>query len=396
LTRRTLRAARLATPATVFAPGWLTVDDARIVALGEGAAPADGPVVELGDRLLAPGFVDLHVHGGGGAEATGETVDEVVEEVGRLARFHAQHGTTGLLPTVAAAGPGRLATTVRGIRLACARTPAGSASVLGSHLEGPWLAPVAAGAQDRTSFRRPEPAELAELLAAAEGSLRIVTLAPELPGAVELMATLRAAGVVASIGHTAADTETTRRALQAGARHLTHLFNAMPALHHREPGPVGVALTDHRLTVEVIADGQHVHPTVLGLVGRLLAGRLVAVTDAVAPVGLPPGRYHFGSTEVVVDLERVVLAEDPAVLAGSLLTMDRAVANLVASGLPWLEALAAASSLPARVAGAVGKGRLAAGADADLVVLEPDLRLAASVVLGRPVFDPAGLLEQLA
>jgi N-acetylglucosamine-6-phosphate deacetylase len=238
----------------------------------------------------------------------------------------------------------------------------------------------------------------------------MVTVAPELAGSRELIAEAVELGIVVAIGHTDADYETTRAAIGAGARHATHLFNAMAPPHHRRPGAVTALLLDDRVTLEVIADLEHVHPAMLALVARCAPGRLVTVSDAVVATGLEPGTYELGGLEVSVEPGRVSLASDRATLAGSVLTLDTAVRNLVAAvGMPLEAALAAASAVPATLAGGTGgtggsggtgtgepAGQIRPGAPADLVVLEPDLSVAATIVAGRAVFDPTGWLGDIA
>jgi N-acetylglucosamine-6-phosphate deacetylase len=377
-------------------PGWIVLDGERIGDVGAGAPPDGLPVVELHDRILAPGFLDLHVHGGGGAQVNGASPEAVAQTVLDVATFHVRHGTTGLLATTVSDSPGRLVAAVQGVAQAAALRRSGSARILGAHLEGPWIAVGKAGAQNPAVLRPPNTLELHGLLDSAPGVLRLVTIAPELPGAIDVIRAGADAGVVMSVGHTEADVDTVQTAFDAGARHVTHLFNAMPGLHHRAPGPVGAALADPRVTVEVIADGIHLHPGVLEVVASAARGRMVAVTDAISAAGLMPGRYSLGELDVVVRDGRAVLADHPATLAGSVLTMDRAVTTLVAAGVPLAQAIAAATSTPARTLGESRKGRIAPGADADLVVLEPDLSAAATVVGGRVAHDAVGVLGRLA
>lgn len=394
---RVLAAARVMTPHELLAPGWLALRDGRVAGLGAGAPPAAlGPAVELGDRICAPGFVDLHVHGGDGAQVNAATAGEAAAGVRRLARFHARHGTTALLPTTVSDTPERTRESVLGIVQAMGDADPEGARVLGAHVEGPWLSPARAGAQDPAMLRDPDLAELEELLAAGEGAIRIVTLAPELPGALELVGRLVAAGVVPSLGHTEADLATATRAFDLGARHVAHLFNAMAPLRHRAPGIAGAALTRADATVELIADGHHVHPTALALAAGA-AATPVLVTDATPAAGLPDGPHRLGSLDIVLEDGAVTLAGDRATLAGSALTMDRAVRTFAdAAGVPLADAFAAASASPAAVVCADGLelGRLAPGCAADVVVLEPDLSVAATIVRGRPVHDPQGLLER--
>lgn len=382
----------IVTPREILDPGWVVIDGSRISAVGSGPPPAGQRVVDLGRRIVAPGYIDLHVHGGAGAQVNGTSVAEVTESVVAMARFHASHGTTALLAAAVADTQDTLLTTVQGIAQATVRADHGSPTVLGAYLEGPWLNPSRAGAQNPRALREPSADEFHELLDAAAGSLRLMTIAPEQPGAIGLIEEAAAAGVVVSVGHTDADFDTTRAAFSAGARHVTHLFNAMPGLRHRQPGPVAAALADPRVTVELIADGIHVHPAVLALTVTAAPDRVVAVTDATSAAGLQDGLYRLGELDVKLAGRRVALAAAPETLAGSVLTMDVAVATMVAAGVPLASAVRAATATPASVAGAVSKGRLAPGADADLVVLEPDLGLAATIIGGRVVHDPRHIL----
>lgn len=388
-----LRAGTVFTGRRELRPGWVGVRGAQVDMVGTGPTPPDLTVLDLGDRLLAPGFVDIHVHGGAGAQVNGDSPEQVRRSVATLARFHVRHGTTSLLATTVSDSPERLLAAVRGVTDAAQAYAEGSARVLGVHLEGPWLAAGKAGAQDPSQLRPPTTTELQALLAAGSDTIRLLTIAPELPGARGVIGTAVDAGVVVSVGHTEADEKTVAAAFDAGARHVTHLFNAMPGLHHRRPGPVGAALADARVSVEVIADGVHLHPSVLALVCAAAGGRVVAVTDAMAATGLGPGRYQLGRLDVVVDDGRVILADHEQTLAGSLLTMERAVATLVAAGVSLPAAIGAATSAPADVIGEHCKGRLERGSDADLVVLTPDLSVAATMVAGRPAYDPDNLLR---
>ena len=246
------------------------------------------------------------------------------------------------------------------------------------------------------ALRLPSVTELDDLVDRGKGTVRIVTLAPELEGAMEVIAAARSAGVVISIGHTDTDYATARKAFDAGARHATHLFNAMAPIHHRRPGPVAAALVDDRVSLEIIADGVHIHPALISLVATLAPERLVLVTDAIGATGTPPGRHRLGPLEVLVRDGRAVLAGHQETAAGSVLTMDRAVALTVqVAGVPLLTAVQAASLHPANVIGEQRKGRLAPGADADMVVLDNNLSLIATIVGGQVAHDPHGVLAPL-
>jgi N-acetylglucosamine-6-phosphate deacetylase len=373
---------------------WVALRDGLIAGVGEGPAPAGfGVPVELGDLLIAPGFVDLHVHGGAGGQAAGDDPSAVADQVLRATRFHAAHGTTCLVATTVSDTAARLRATAAGVRIAMGAGARGGAVIAGLHLEGPWLAPTRRGAHDPATLRLPDPAELQELIDAAGGAVRLLTLAPELEGAPAVIAAATAGGIVVSVGHTDATYVQARAAFDAGARHLTHLGNAMRGIDRREPGPIAAALADERVTVELIADGHHVHPALLRLAATAAPGRLVAITDAISATGLPDGEHRLGELAVLVCEGRAVLADQPETLAGSVLTMDRAVATLVAAGVPAIDAIRAATATPARVLGdEQSRGVLALGARADLVVLDRDYTARATVVGGRVVHDPAGLL----
>jgi N-acetylglucosamine-6-phosphate deacetylase len=379
-------------------PGWVALRDGLIAGVGDGPVPAGfGVPVELGDLMIAPGFVDVHVHGGGGGQAAGDDAADVADQVLLAARFHASHGTTCLLATTVPDTPQRLQATAAGVRIAMDAAACDGAVVAGLHLEGPWLAPSRCGAHDPSVLRAPDLFELADLIEAADGAVRLLTLAPELDGADAVIAAARARGIVVAVGHTDATYAQARAAFDAGARHLTHLGNAMRGIDRREPGPIAAALGDERVTVEVIADGYHVHHGLLRLAARAAPGRVVAITDAIAATGLPDGEHRLGERPVLVRNGRVALADRPETLAGSVLTMDRAVAGLVAAGVAPTEALRAAAATPARVISDDGtRGVLALGARADLVVLDARYAAQATVVGGRVVHDPGALLGGVA
>jgi N-acetylglucosamine-6-phosphate deacetylase len=373
LTDLVLTSARVLTPDEDVAAAWVAVTAGRIEALGDGEPPAAAERVDLSGRLLAPGFIDLHVHGGGGAHFMSGDAGECA----RAADFHARHGTTALLATTIAAPRDELLRAVAAVA---------ETSILGVHLEGPFLSERRRGAQQAEHLRPPDLDELAALLAA--GPVRLVSLAPELPGALEAIEAIDEADAVPALAHTDATYAQAVAAIEAGARHAVHTFNGMRPLHHREPGVLGAVLDDPRVTCEAIADGHHVHPAALRLLYRAKgAGGTVLVTDAIAAAGLPDGDYELGGAPVRAAGGRVETAD--GILAGSTLTMDTAVRNAHAWGLPLIDALAAATRTPAWVLG-VPKGRIAPGYDADLVVLDRDLRPVAAYIGGRPVSTASG------
>jgi N-acetylglucosamine-6-phosphate deacetylase len=366
-----------------LAPADVVVQDGHIAEVRRGALPqrpaaGDGTVVvDAGGHLVAPGFVDLQCNGALGIDLAREP-----ERLWEIAAALPRWGVTAWLPTIVTARPG---TIERALDTLAAGPPPGSPPVarpLGLHLEGPFLAESRRGAHPRDLLRRPESAEI-ERWRPEEG-VALVTVAPELPGALDLVGVLASRGVVVSAGHTAIDNDGALAAVDAGVTWVTHLFNAMAPLHHREPGLAGVALADERLRAGVIADGVHLHPTTVVAAHRALGRRLTLVTDAVAALGMPAGRSRLGRTEIDVHEDGSVRLTD-GTLAGSALSLDQAVRNLAAwSGCPVEEAVAAATSTPAAVLGRDDIGAVVAGAPADLVVLDDELRVVTTLVAGRP------------
>lgn len=357
--------ARLVLPGGGTHEGFVTVDAGRITAVSA-APPANeaGDQVHLAGRWLAPGFVDLHVHGGHGASF----MEGSAAAAATAAAFHQAHGTTSVVASTWSASPEALRRAVEAI------VEAASPNVVGIHLEGPYLSELRRGAQPAEHLRPPDPAELDALVAASGHTVRLMTIAPELRGALEMIAQLQAAGAAASVGHTDATYDETMAAIDAGARHATHLCNGMRPIHHREPGPIAAFLARADATAEVIADGQHVAPAALRLIHRAKGSAgLALVTDALGVAGLGEGCHHHGGWDVRVTGDTVELA-DGSSLAGSALTMERAVANAVRFlGISLPEAITMASEVPAKVVGLAGrKGVIAVGADADLLVLDDD------------------------
>ncbi|PZE37926.1 N-acetylglucosamine-6-phosphate deacetylase [Curtobacterium sp. MCPF17_011] len=347
--------------------GWIAVSDGRVAAVGAGPAPAHDRVVDAPGTVV-PGFVDLHAHGALGHDFASCSADEARAAVAH----HAGRGTAHLVASIAT---GAVPDTVAALHRL--RPLVVDGTLAGLHLEGPWLAPARRGAHAVALLHPPTPAEVELLVDAGGGALRVVTLAPELLGAIETIHHLVDAGVVAAIGHTDADTEQVQRAVDAGATLVTHLFNGMPPLHHREPGPVGVALTDERLTVECIVDGHHLDPVAVDLVRRAAGHRLVFVSDAMAATGCADGPYRIAGSDVVVDGGVAMLA-DGSSLAGSTITVGDAVARVLTArpddaARPDVREAVAASSV--RASALLGlRPPLTVGAAADLVVLDPEGR----------------------
>jgi N-acetylglucosamine-6-phosphate deacetylase len=358
-------------------PGWVETSGARIVGCGSGLPPRTAEV-DMPEALLVPGFVDIHVHGGGGASYTDGNDADIL----RAAMFHRSHGTTTSLASLVTSSPAGLLAAVRAL---AASTRAGT--VAGIHLEGPWLSAAHCGAHDPRQLRDADPAEIDALLAAGGGAIRMVTLAPERPGSSDAISRFADVGVVVAVGHTDATYEQTRHAVELGATVGTHLFNAMRPVHHREPGPAIALLQDARVTVELIADGVHVHPAMQrAVIDAAGADRVALVTDATAAAGLGDGEFQLGAMQVDV-VERVARVRGTSTIAGSTATMDQLFRAAAGLGSDRDAALAAAvqmtATTPARALGLDSIGSLRAGADANLVVLERDLQVTRVMVGGE-------------
>jgi N-acetylglucosamine-6-phosphate deacetylase len=387
-TQLTLRNCRVVTPDGMLTDGAITITAGRIVAVGSRLQHADGEVLDLGGLTVLPGFIDLHIHGAGGADAH-------AGEIAALAAFLPRCGVTAFLPTLAADAEERTIAALRAIAVTMADQASGAlpgtARVLGAHLEGPFLNPARAGAIPPEYMFSAEPARLARLLDAAPGAVRLMTIAPDAPGALDLIPQLAREGIVPSLGHTAADYDLFRRALDAGARHTTHLFNAMTGIAHRAPGAAGAALTDERATIELIADGHHIHPAILAMSLRAKGvSRVALVSDAVGPAGLPPGEYDWLARRVVSDGETVRLPD--GTLAGSLGTLDRALRVVTAplptgAGLTLVEAAHTLATTPARILGLATTGQIAPGYDADLVAIDNTGQVRLTLIGGHIAYD---------
>ena len=360
-----LTAQTLLTGRELLRPGWIEVSGTTVRTLGSGAPP------RAADRALdtvVPGFVDTHLHGGGGWDFSAATP----EATAAAADLHRRHGTTTLMASLVSASPADL---LREVAALSGHVRDGL--IAGIHLEGPWLSVHRCGAHDPVLLRDPDPAELDSVLRAGDDTIRMVTLAPERCGGVAAIERVVAAGVVAAVGHTEATYEQTRAAIDAGATVGTHLFNAMRPIHHREPGPVIALLEDPRVTVEVIADGAHVDPALYRHASRAAGpDRLSLITDAMAAAGVGGGRYQIGRTDVEV-ADGVAVVAGTSTIAGSTATMDRVFRFAVTHcGLPRDEALLLAvrqaSLNPARALG-LPAPELAVGARADLVALDAEL-----------------------
>jgi len=362
--RTVLAGGRLVLPTGVVEDGLLTVERGRITAAGpSGQGSLPGATLDLTGRTVVPGFVDLHVHGGGGASyASG-----VAEEALTAARTHLEHGTT---TTMASTVTGEIDEVCRQAAVLSELVEDGV--LAGIHFEGPFISHQRCGAHRPDLLRDPDPALVRRLLEAARGTARMLTLAPELPGGLESVRLLADRGVIAAVGHTDADHATTVQAIDAGATVATHLFNAMPSIHHRRPGPVVALLEDERVTVELVNDGVHLHPAVLDLAfGRVGAARVSLITDAMGAAGMGDGLYPLGPLQVRVT-DGVARLVEGGSIAGSTLTLDTAFKRTVAvNGRSLEDAVRMLSTTPAALLGRSDEiGSLRAGSYADLVVLD--------------------------
>lgn len=355
--------------------GWAMFEGGRVAAAGVGAdRPSADDEIDGKGGCLAPGFIDIHGHGGAGA-----AFDDGPEAVRTARAVHRAHGTTRAVLSLITASIDDLAARVAMVADLTEADP----TILGSHLEGPFLDPAHKGAHTESLLRAPDAAAVDALLRAGRGTIRQVTLAPERPGAFDAIRRFTEAGVAVAVGHTDADAATARRAFDAGATLITHAFNAMPGIHHRAPGPVVAALRDERVTLEVIADGVHVDLALVATLFAAAGGRIALITDAMAAAGAADGSYELGGLAVQVSAGVARLVEGGAI-AGSTLTQDAAVRHVVDAGVPLDVALRAASEIPALAIGRPDLGRLDVGSVADAVLLDPGLAVQRVWIDGAP------------
>ncbi|MYQ44074.1 N-acetylglucosamine-6-phosphate deacetylase [Streptomyces sp. SID4985] len=379
-----LTGARVVLPTGVVDDGRVSVEGTRITAAGPAGAAAPAPagaeVLDASGHWLVPGFVDLHNHGGGGASFAGSA-----EDVLTAVRTHRAHGTTTLVASTVTDDLDLLAR-----RAGLLSELAEQGEIAGIHFEGPFISPCRKGAHSEALLRDPDPAEVRKLLDAARGQARMVTLATELPGGLDSVRLLAEHGVIAAVGHTDASYEQTVEAIDAGATVATHLFNAMPPLGHRAPGPITALLEDERITVELIDDGVHLHPAALQLAFHHAgADRVAFITDAMDAAGAGDGRYLLGPLEVEVS-DGVARLVEGGSIAGSTLTLDRALRRAVTvDRLPVTDVVTAISANPARLLGLSDRiGSLEPGKDADLVLLDAEFAVKGVMRRGEWVVTP--------
>lgn len=354
----------------------------EFLATTDGAAPwLSAEWIEAWDRILTPGFIEVHTNGAGGYDAMDSAPDTLIQMARVLARF----GTTAFLPTLITAPKAEILRGLTSLAQAV-ETARGGATPLGIHLEGPFLSPSRRGTHPMECLRPPTIEFLTEALDAARGRLKILTLAPELPGALEVIERLRRDGVIAALGHSDATYEETQQGIEAGARHAVHLFNAMRPFNHRDPGIIGAILNDDRISAEIITDGIHVHPQVVRTLFRAKRrDGIVLSTDSISAAAMPDGGYLLSGKRVTVT--GGVCRDADGRLAGSSLTQDQALRHLMAwAEISAAEAVAAATVNAARVLGLENKGRIRPGADADLVLLSDRWEVETTIVLGEIVY----------
>ncbi len=377
-----IRAARILTPAEFISNGAVVVQGTRILDVGPLSAvrrPAGAEAIDLGETTIVPGFVDVHIHGSGG-----DTAMDGVAAIQRISRFVARHGVTTWLPTLTWGESFEASLEIVRVAAEGCRPVSEGAEPAGIHLEGPFLSPKRPGAIRPESFRAPSITDLDRLLQAGGGFIRLMTLAPELAGGLDLVKRLVSGGVTASIGHTDATVDQARAAIAKGVTHATHAFNAMRGLHHRDPGVVGAIMESDQVTAELIADGIHVEPTAMKVLIRAKgAWKVAVITDAVAPAGLGDGDFQFDGRPITVRDGKATLAD--GTIAGSISVLDDNVRRLIADcGVPFSEAITMATAVPARSVGlGARKGYLAGGRDADLVALDSTHRVCFTMARGR-------------
>ncbi|MEW1976121.1 N-acetylglucosamine-6-phosphate deacetylase [Microbacterium profundi] len=372
MTTTLIHSVRLITDGTETPDAWVRFEDGRVAATGIGAdwtdadTVIDAIAVAGAGAILTPGFIDIHGHGGAGA-----SFDDGVDAIRTARELHRSHGTTRAVISLVTAPLDDLARRVGEI----AELVTTDADILGSHLEGPFLDPGHHGAHEPSLLREPAAADVQRLLEAGRGTVRQVTIAPELPGGLEAIRMIVAAGSAAAVGHTDADAATAVAAFEAGATILTHAFNAMPGIHHRAPGPVLAAAADHRVVLEAIADNVHLDPHVLKLLFDAAPGSVALVTDAMAAAGSADGGYDLGAVKVTV-ADGIARADDTGSIAGSTLTQDVALRRAVEAGVSLAEAVRALTQTPAAAIGLDAQlGQLTPGRIGDAVLLNARLQV---------------------
>jgi len=363
----------------------ISIEKGKITAIKERKVmdiPAGVEVIDAGDGFVVPGFIDIHVHGGGGSDV----MDGGYEAVKQVAATHSRFGTTAFLPTTMTMSKDKIIESLKSIHEAFIKGT-GAAEILGVNLEGPYISSEKKGAQKEKDIKKASIEEFLEFNQASGNLIRIVTIAPEMPGAIDLIRWLHKNRIIASVGHSNATYKQVQEGIKAGLTHVTHTFNAMRGFNHREPGVVGAALSSPKLILEMIADGIHLHPVAMKILIKIKEiGKIVLITDAMRAASKPEGTYNLGGQEVTVVRGQARLKD--GTLAGSVLTMDKAVCNMVDKvGVSLMEATQMATASPARCLGVESKkGSLEPGKDADIVILNKKLKVELTMVKGKIVY----------
>jgi N-acetylglucosamine-6-phosphate deacetylase len=380
-----IEAGVLFTPLNKFAPGRLIIDGSSVADVGSSetiSVPQGAQIIDASHMFVLPGFIEPHVHGAGGRDV----MEGSYEALNIVSRTLSRHGTTSFLATTVTSPPETLTLAIEKIGTHVAKAFDG-AQPLGIHLEGPFINPIKRGTHNAANISLPDADLFQKLIRAGNTSIRLLTIAPELAGAQELLRIAKASHISVAMGHSNATFQEAQSAVENGIRYAVHTFNAMRAFSHRDPGIVGEVLWDDRIFAEVIADGIHVDRSVIGLFARVKSKtRVLLVTDAVSATDMPNGRYLLGNE--VVNVTGGVCHDSEGRLAGSTLTQEVALRNFVEwSGWPFQDALLAATLNPAQVLGLEKKGNLEPGADADVVLMDHTFRVMKTFVKGNLVFD---------
>jgi len=390
---------KVITPFEVIEDGVIFIEKGKISAVDlrkKSKVPENVEEIDASGKIVIPGFIDIHTHGG-----VGKSVDESYDAINDVSKFFAKNGTTGFLSTFA--GPMEMMSTGASVAKEAIEKGTDGAQVLGIHLEGPYLNPKKPGAADSRLFRSPSIEEFEQIMRESNDAVKLVSIAPEIEGALDFIRHITARGVVASVGHSYATYNQMLEGVKAGISHVCHTYNAMRELHHREPGVVGAALSLDELTAELIADGHHVSPPAMKILIRAKGtDRVILITDSTIAAGMPEGEYDFMGRKVVIKDGRCVLPRSPVTsalagtpqeekvtLAGSIATMSGDVRNIVnLVGLPLKEAVKMATINPARRIGfGDRKGSLEVGKDADLSIISEDIKVYTTIVEGKIVYN---------
>lgn len=350
-----------------------------IAEIGSGINEEEAKVIDGAGSFLIPGMIDVHIHGANGLDM----MDGTVESVHEVSSACAASGCTSFLATSVTSSLEKLMKMIEAVKSVKGNEP--GAKIAGLHLEGPYLHPKRKGMQNEEFLRNPDIEEMTLILDAADGLVKMVTVAPELPGGFEMIKFLKSRGVVVSIAHSEANYDEAKHAFSCGASHITHCFNAMRPIHHRDPGLVVAAFEEDKVSLQAIVDDVHLHPAIVRLMYKVKGSeKMVLVTDAMQAMGMGDGLYNFGGHEVKV--EKGVATLKDGTLASSTITMNRSLEKTVACGIPLHEALVMATKTPADILELANKGKIEKGADADLVLLDENFLVAWTMVEGNIVF----------